>query len=428
MVKKIFFILAFILPQVMYGQQPIEWSHFTQKIDIQQYSGKKFKLEASVKVSSAQNVNTNARLWARIDKMGGGVGFFDNMQDNPIVDTNWKTYTITGTVDANADKLLFGGLVLNKGVFYFDNFHLSIETAGGKFEELNIFNPDFEEDSLSLWGIKQGDNGFNFGLTSETKYTGKKSLMISSSLYHANTYGDNDSVGKYANINGVKLYYETYGQGEPLLLLHGNSQSINCFQLQIPDFAKKFKVIAVDTRGQGKSTEDGKRYTYDLFAEDMNAFLDYLKLDSVNVVGWSDGGNTGLIMAMRYPKKIKKLVTMGANIFIDKTVIDKSIFNEINDRINELGKSNNDQSENAKRLLCMLLTEPDHKAKELNSIKCPVLVMAGEKDLIKENHTKLIAKNIAGSTLLIAKNETHEFPFNNPASFNKIVIDFLMAL
>jgi pimeloyl-ACP methyl ester carboxylesterase len=183
----------------------------------------------------------------------------------------------------------------------------------------------------------------------------------------------------------------------------------------------------VDTRGQGKSGEDGKTYTYDLFAEDMNALLDHLHLDSVNILGWSDGGNTGLIMAMKYPSKVKRLVTMGANVFIDNTVVDKSVFKELNRQMKkELKGDTSAWGQNRKRLITLLLTEPKHSFEELKNIKCLVLVVAGEKDIIKEEHTKAIAAGIPNSTLLIAHGETHYFPSENPKVFNAAVIDFFM--
>lgn len=97
------------------------------------------------------------------------------------------------------------------------------------------------------------------------------------------------------------------------MLLHGNSGSIIQFGEQILPLSQYYKVIAVDTRGQGKSGEDNRAPTYDLFADDMNALLDPLHLDSVDILGWSDGGNTGLIMAMKYPAKVHKLVTLLLN-------------------------------------------------------------------------------------------------------------------
>jgi pimeloyl-ACP methyl ester carboxylesterase len=189
--------------------------------------------------------------------------------------------------------------------------------------------------------------------------------------------------------------------------------------------AKQFRVIAVDSRGQGKSTEDGKTYTYDLFAEDMNAFLDHLHLDSVNIVGWSDGGNTGLIMAMNYPSRVRKLVTMGANIFINDHVVEKWVFKTLNKEKKDLLRDNYPGSANRLRLINLLLTEPKHHFDELNRVTCPVLVMAGEKDVIKESHTRNIAQAIPGSTLMIIPKATHYLPTEDAVTFNKAVIDFL---
>ena len=114
----------------------------------------------------------------------------------------------------------------------------------------------------------------------------------------------------------------------------------------------------------------------------MNALLDYLHLDGVNILGWSDGGNTGLIMAMKYPKKVKRLVTMGANVFIDKTVVDRWVFKLLNKEKKELNGDSLYNNKNRLRLIELLLTEPKHSFEELKTIACEVLVIAGEKDII----------------------------------------------
>ena len=101
----------------------------------------------------------------------------------------------------------------------------------------------------------------------------------------------------------MNLYYETYGNGPPLLLLHGALESISSYSAIIPILAKKFKVIALDTRGHGKSTVDSTKLSYELYADDVFKFLDKLGLDSVNVLGWS--GHTRLIA---YSIKDSKLV------------------------------------------------------------------------------------------------------------------------
>ena len=124
-------------------------------------------------------------------------------------------------------------------------------------------------------------------------------------------YGSNQAVGKYADVNDIKIYYETYGEGEPLLLLHGNGGSIEGFINQIPELSKHFKVIAVDSRAQGRTTDSDQEITYALMASDMATLIDKLNLGKVNVVGWSDGDIIGLELAYAYPEKVLKVVTFG---------------------------------------------------------------------------------------------------------------------
>ena len=410
------------------AQMPRDWGAFNQRVDAKPYIGKKFRLEAAVKVQVIDST-AEGEVWLRVDKADKKMGFFYNMMDKPIRLNEWKVYTISGKIDKDASSIFFGGLYHRKGIFYFDDFKLFVETEKGKWEQVNLPDGGFESDTAILkktWGYLQKRTGFLKEITESAAFEGKRSFKIDgSSFVPEDTYGNNMHTGKYAAVNGIKIYYEEYGQGEPLLLLHGNSTSISLFEKQIPELSKYFHLIAVDTRGQGKSSEDGKTYTYDLFADDMNALLDHLHLDSVNIVGWSDGGNTGLIMAMKYPAKVKKLVTMGANVFIDHSVVANWIFKTLNREKREIGNDTLYDSKNRLRLIELLLTEPKHSFEELKTIQCPVLVVAGEKDLIKEAHTKSIAANIPKSTLVIVPKATHYFPSEDPVSFNKAVIDFL---
>lgn len=422
--KKILLVFVFILPLCVTAQQ-YEWGVVTQKIDVSAYAGKKFKIEAAVKVELIDST-AEAEIWVRVDKTDKKVGFFYNMMDKPIRDRNWKRVSIEGKIDKGAAWLFFGGIFIRKGIFYFDDFKLTVETGKNKFETLQLSDAGFESDSLSpIWKFGQMAEGFTSAVTSSEFYEGKQSFRVDGSAFKPGyPYGSNINTGKYITANGIKLYYETYGKGAPLLLLHGNSASIKSFDQQIAEFSKYYTVIAVDTRGQGKSSENGKLYTYDLFAEDMNAFLNGLGFDSVNIVGWSDGGNTGLIMAMKYPQKVKKLVAMGANIFIDKTTVGKWVFKELNHQLKELEQDTTAWAKNRTRLVHLLLTEPRHNYNDLKKITCPVLVLAGEKDVIKEEHTKAIAASIANGTLLIAPGKTHYYPEEDAAGFNKTVLTF----
>jgi pimeloyl-ACP methyl ester carboxylesterase len=127
---------------------------------------------------------------------------------------------------------------------------------------------------------------------------------------------------------------------------------------------------------------------------------------------------------MKYPKKVKKLLTMGAVIFIDKTVVDKWVFKTLHKEKKELANDSTAYAKGRLRRIELLLTEPRHSFTELKQITCPVLVMAGEKDVVKEGHTKGIAENIPHATLMIVPKATHEFPWEDAPAFNKAAIDF----
>ena len=425
--KYCFPFVSLLFSVITFGQMQKNWDAFAQKIDVTSYQGKKFRFQAAVKVLP-KDPASQAEIWVRVDKQDNKMGFFYNMMDKPIRLNQWKIYSIEGKIDKGAKWLNIGGLYFENGVFSFDDFNLDIENKKGEWASIPLVDAGFEEDTNSVgksWYFFHNTKGFTKNISSDSPSEGKNFLQIVGADFKPEIqYGNNSSVGKYADVNGIKLYYEIYGEGAPLLLLHGNRSPIATFYKQIPELAKHFKVIAVDTRGQGNSTEDGKKYTYDLFAEDMNAFLDYLHLDSVNILGWSDGGNTGLIMAMKYPDKVKRLVTMGADVFIDTTVVAPWVFKEVENQLKEFSKDTSYVSRNNWRLANLLITEPNHTFNDLKKIKCPVLVMAGQNDIIKENHTKGIAANIPYSELFIAPNQTHYFPQENPVLFNKMVIDF----
>jgi pimeloyl-ACP methyl ester carboxylesterase len=200
---------------------------------------------------------------------------------------------------------------------------------------------------------------------------------------------------------------------------------------QIDYFRKKYRVIGVDSRGQGKSTNNKKKINYQLMAADMFELLNYLELDSVHVLGWSDGGNTGLIMAMKYPEKIKSLVSMGANLYPNKNAVQKKFLRQYRWtlRYAKLLALFRPAEWRTKVIVGkMVLKEPKINPADLSKIAAPVLVLAGEKDVINESHTKLIAENIRNSRLVILKGLTHFAPEEDPGLFNKVVDEFLTSV
>jgi Predicted hydrolases or acyltransferases (alpha/beta hydrolase superfamily) len=241
-------------------------------------------------------------------------------------------------------------------------------------------------------------------------------------------YGDNKAVGKYYTIRGFKMYCEVYGKGQPLLLIHGNSGSINNFIYQIPYFSKKYKVIIADSRAQGKSRDNGDSLTYEMMADDYAALLDAMKIDSAYVIGWSDGGINGLLLAIRHPEKVKKLAITGANLVPDTTAVPQSIWDMVIPTLTELrNKPDRTEAENNTLKLYRLLAEQPHiSTGELQTIQSPTLVIGGDHDVIKEEHTMLIYKHIPKGYLWILPASGHSTPIVYKDDFNRVVDRFFV--
>lgn len=238
-------------------------------------------------------------------------------------------------------------------------------------------------------------------------------------------YGNNAKVGKYITTRGIKIYYETYGQGEPLLMIHGNGGSISAFKYQIGFFQKYYKVIVADSRAQGKTIDHGEVLNYEMMAEDMNALLDSLHIASANVIGWSDGGINGLLLAIHHPEKVKKLVISGANLIPDASVLDPQGVAFIADAKKELMAAKQDASiKNTLKLIDMMALEPHIPTTDLQKIKCPVLVIGGDADVIKPSHTVQIFENIPQANLWILPFSGHATMQRSKEEFNSKVFSF----
>jgi len=239
-------------------------------------------------------------------------------------------------------------------------------------------------------------------------------------------YGKNKVVGKYYNIRGIKMYTEVYGQGQPLLFIHGNGGSGGNFFKQVPYFLKKYKVIIADSRAQGKSADRGDSLSYEMMADDYAALLDAMKIDSAYVVGWSDGGINGLLMAIRHPQKVKKLAITGANLRPDNSAIPQELLDILMPvYVGLKNKPDKNEMENGGYKLVRLLMEQPHiPLTDLQKINCPTLVIGGDHDVIREEHTMEIYKNIPKAYLWILPNSGHSTPIKYADEFNRKIGEF----
>ena len=238
-------------------------------------------------------------------------------------------------------------------------------------------------------------------------------------------YGRNKAVGKYVKTRGLNLYYETYGEGEPLLIIHGNGGSINNFIYQIPYFAKTYKVILADSRAQGKSIDKGDSLSYEMMTDDLNALLDTLQIKNCYVIGWSDGGINGLLLAMRHPDKVRKLAVTGANLWPDATAVDPFIYNWAKNYYDSLKKlPATPNIIGSIKLTRLLAFEPHITTTQLKNITCPTLVIGGDHDVILPQHTMLIAQSIPNSYLWLLPNSGHSTPIFYKEQFNTQIDTF----
>lgn len=195
-------------------------------------------------------------------------------------------------------------------------------------------------------------------------------------------------------VNNININYEVYGQGSPIILLHGNQETHEIFDKLIEKLQVNYTVYALDSRCHGKSDNPDK-ISYNLMAEDTIAFIKKLKISKPILYGFSDGGIVGLLIAIKEPDILSNLIISGANITPDATTKLVTILT----RLFYFFTKN--------KLIKMMLDEPNIPLEDLQRITIPVHVLAGEKDVIRLNHTKLIANNIKNSTLEIVKSENH---------------------
>ncbi|MBS1916989.1 MAG: alpha/beta hydrolase [Bacteroidetes bacterium] len=240
-------------------------------------------------------------------------------------------------------------------------------------------------------------------------------------------YGNNPAAGKFYNVRGINMYCEIYGEGKPLLLIHGNGGSISAFKNNIPYFSKKYKVIALDSRSQGKTIDTNDSLSFEMMADDEAALLDALHIDSAYVIGWSDGGINALLLAIRHPEKVIKLVSTGANLWPDTTalVMTTEEWKQGQLMIDTMhadkltGKKKNDW-----KMFLLDWFQPNISLQQLHAIKCPSLIIGGDHDVIHTEHTVLISQNIPNAYLWILPNSGHGTLIEHKDEFNKKVDEF----
>lgn len=222
----------------------------------------------------------------------------------------------------------------------------------------------------------------------------------------------------------ITNYYTEAGEGFPLILLHGNGENHEYFVHQIACFSKNHRVLALDTRGHGKTPRGDGPFTIAQFAEDLRVFLDNLNIQQADILGFSDGGNIAMVFAMKYPGRVRNLILNGANLDAKgvKPVVQIPIV--LGYWLAGLFAAKSPQARLHAEMLGLMVNDPNVKPKELKKITARTLVIAGTKDMIKRSHTELIARSIAGAELVFLEGD-HFIANKRAEAFNEVVGRFL---
>ena len=223
----------------------------------------------------------------------------------------------------------------------------------------------------------------------------------------------------------ISLNYYEQGSGFPLILLHGNGEDMTYFAHQVDDFSQEFRVLAVDTRGHGRTPRGEAPFTIRQFAEDLKAFMDSHDIEKAHVLGFSDGGNIAMCFALKYPERVEKLILNGANLYPRGVKAYAQIPITLGYYAAKMFSGKNTEAKRQAELLGLMVNDPYIKPRELAAITHPTLVIAGDRDLIKEKHTKLIYESLPNGQLAIVPG-SHAVAAENPEAFNEVVWRFLM--
>lgn len=212
-------------------------------------------------------------------------------------------------------------------------------------------------------------------------------------------------------VNNINIYYEVFGSGTPLIMVHGNGETHKIFDKAVELLSKHFTCYLLDSRGHGQS-QRVTEYHYEDMAEDVYQFIQALGLQHVTYYGFSDGGIIGLLLASKYPKLLDRMIVSGANTRPDAVKKWLSIVFRVISRIHK------------NPLFELMLTEPHITKEHLQAIDTPTLVLAGSRDLVLEEDTRFIASSIPNATLKILEGEGHESYIVHKTKVAELVLEY----
>jgi len=237
----------------------------------------------------------------------------------------------------------------------------------------------------------------------------------------------------YVEHDGARIWYASYGSGAPVILLHGGVSHSGNWGYQVPALIRSgYQVVLIDSRGHGRSTRDERPYTYELMASDVLALLDALQLEKATIVGWSDGANIALILAMQAPERIAGVYCFGGNMDptgikqAESSLVIERCFGRCAKDYAQLSPTPDEYEAFFAAVNLMMETQPNYSAKELAQIRVPVAIVHSKHDeFIKREHAEYLARSIPNAEFILLPGVSHFAPLQRPEQFNTEMLKFL---
>lgn len=237
----------------------------------------------------------------------------------------------------------------------------------------------------------------------------------------------------YVENDGARIWYASYGSGAPVILLHGGLGHSGNWGYQVPALVRNgYRAILIDSRGHGRSTRDGRLYTYELMASDVSAVMDVLDLENAALVGWSDGACIAMVLASKSPARAAGVFFFACNMDPSGTkeveftpILKRCIGRHVKD-YERLSATPDQFDEFSEAVSLMQRTQPNYSATDLAQISVPVAIVHSEHDeFIKREHAEYLARSIPNAEFIHLPGVSHFAPLQRPGQFNMAMLAFL---
>lgn len=241
-----------------------------------------------------------------------------------------------------------------------------------------------------------------------------------------------DTRQEFLHNSGANIFYSEYFPADPqaptLILLHGNGEDHTYFVKQIPAFSPHFRLVLMDTRGQGQSTGGDGELNFSVFAADLLALMDHLQIAKAHLLGFSDGGNLALTFALAHPERVQSLILNGANLEPGGVKLSTQLPIVLGYGCCRLLSPFSHKARQNGAVLGLMVNHPHIPSQALAALTMPALVIVGERDMIRDRHSQLIARSLPNAQFVRIPDGDHFCAAKCPEVFNHAVLSFLQNL